>query len=88
MERTPAEEPTACLSIALTPPTNARLQALAARAGVDARSIGNDLLADYEATLAGVERGLAAAAAGDEMDFEAFVAQRREKRRPRTPAAA
>ncbi len=78
--------------LVLTPETNTRLRAMAARAGEPAEDFAAALLAealaDYEDVLMGIERGLAAAAAGEEMDFEAFVAQRQAKRQQRTATAA
>lgn len=71
-------------AITLTPQTDARLRAAATRTGEDAAGLADGLLAealtDYEETLEGIERGLDAARAGDEMDFEAFVALRRARR--------
>lgn len=91
MERTAIEEATGG-TIVLTPETNMRLRAVAARAGEPAEDFADALLtealAEYEDVLAGVERGLAAAAAGNETDFEAFVAQRQAKRQQRAGTTA
>jgi len=82
------------MTITLSAQTEALLKEQAGRLGEDADTLADVLLQsaleeavhDFEEAVEGIRRGLEAAATGDEMPFEEYVAQEREKRRQRDAA--
>lgn len=79
------------LTINLAPETAAYLREKAARQGQDAETVAQVTLAetlaweahDFEETVAGIQRGLDAAAEGRERPFEDYVADVQRRRQER-----
>lgn len=82
----PSEAPNGANGI--SPRTSARLEVQADALGTDPDTLLERWLTDFEEAVAGIQRGHDAAEAGDEMDFEEYVARDREKRRERDAARA
>lgn len=84
------------MTITISPQTEALLKEQAGRLGEDADTLADTLLQsvleeaarDFEEAVEGIRRGLEAGAAGDEMPFEEYVTQVREKRRRRGASQA
>lgn len=79
------------LTITLAPDTEAYLRDKAARQGQDAETVAQATLAEtlaweaqeFEETVAGIQRGLDAAAEGRERPFEDYVADVKRRRQAR-----